>query len=209
MADDFLHAHALGYGRVEDAGTAFADEIDRVARQFVVLHFEQQQRVRLAGRVEAFCGFQRVAEFEWALRRRHDHEIRHITGHVHHVAGRRAVDDDEFVIRHGFAQSFQFADIGGVHGERQGFAGVFGVARPCGGVALRIGVQHGHVAVVPCGRGGQRHGGGGFAAAAFEVDDRDDHEGSSASTINLYKTYILFIYWIDDSHADGVTALAM
>ena len=162
MANDFLHAHALGYGRVEDAGAAFADEIDRVARQLVVFHFEQQQRVRFAGRVEAFRGFERMTQFEWPLGGRNDDEIGHI-----------------------------------------------GVARPCGGVALRIGVQHGHVAVVPCGRGGQRHGGGGFAAAALEVDDRDDHEGSSASTINLYKTYILFIYWIDDSHADGVTALAM
>lgn len=66
MADYLLHAHPLGYRGIEDAGTAFADEIDRVARQFVVLHFEQQQRVRLAGRVEAFRGFQRVAEFEWA-----------------------------------------------------------------------------------------------------------------------------------------------
>ena len=62
---------------------AFADEIDRVAGQLVVFHFEQQQRVRFAGHVEAFRGFERMAQFEWPLGGRNDDEIGHIAGHIH------------------------------------------------------------------------------------------------------------------------------
>ena len=133
--------------------------------------------------VEAFGGFERMAQFERPLRGGDDDEIGHVAGHVHDVARRRAVDDDELVVGHGFAQSFQLADIGGVHGERHGLAGVLGVAGPCGGVALGVGVQHGYVAAVPCGGGGQSHGGGGFAAAAFQVDDRNDHGLSFVPTM--------------------------
>jgi hypothetical protein len=51
---------------------------------------------------------------------------------------------------------------------------VFGDSQPCGGVALRVGVDNQDSEVIGCKRGGKINGGSGFPYPAFLINDGED-----------------------------------